>query len=254
MRKVTGATRYFCLAMALVAANAAAQIQLSDENAYNPIPSPDGLKIVAVRTGWGRHGGSGGLGRSNLKSDLIILDRMGRTISPLFHEDRFVADWNRGGIVSFRDWSYTLLSPEGRVLDQGRVCSPELINSPFDCPERVAYLPALGSFAWVHQKVGSSVLMTPRGELSLDHHEKYLGKWLAPSPDERYIAVGPGQLGPSLNVYDLREKTWTDLGTAVIQPADGSDWMEPSWKPVVCRRFPNRILHCRGPDHQLARW
>src|SRR5947209_4962008 len=117
MRILTCATQYLYLATVLVSANALAQTQLSDENAYNPIPSPDGLKVAAVRTGWHREGGSGGLGRSNLKSDLIVLDRSGRTISPLFQADRFLADWNRSGIVSFRDWSYSLLSEQGRVLD-----------------------------------------------------------------------------------------------------------------------------------------
>jgi hypothetical protein len=232
MRTVTFVTRYLWLATLLVSANALAQVQLSDENAYNPIPSPNGLKIVAVRTGWGREGGSGGLGRSNLRSDLIILDRTGRTISPLFHADSFVADWNGSGIVSFRDWSYTLLSAEGRVRYEGRVCPPELVRDPTSgCVERVAYLSTLGSFVWVHQKFGDSALISTRGELSPHHHEKFLGEWLAPSADERYIAVGPGRLGRSLNLYDIREKIWTDLGTAVIHPADGWDWMEPSWSP-----------------------
>src|SRR5882724_10652281 len=138
MRSATVVKRYFWLAPLLVSANALAQVQLSGENAYNPIPSPDGLKMAAVRTGWHREGGSGGLGRSNLRSDLIILDRMGRTISPLLHADSFVADWNRDGIVSFRDWSYALLSESGRVRDQGRVCPPELIGDPASgCVERV---------------------------------------------------------------------------------------------------------------------
>jgi len=223
--------RYFWLATLLVSASALAQVQLSDENAYNPIPSPDGLKIVAVRTGW-REGGSGGLGRSNLRSDLIILDRAGRTTSALFHADSFVADWNRSGIVSFRDWSYALLSEEGRVLNEGHVCRAELARDPGSgCVERVAYLPTSGSFVWVHQKFGDSVLITPRGELSPHDHDKYLGEWLAPSADGRYIAVGPGRLGRSLRVYDFREKTWTDLGSAAIHPADEWNWMEPSWNP-----------------------
>src|ERR1017187_3029248 len=153
MRNVTVVKRYSWLATLLASANALAQVQLSNENAYNPIPSPHGLKIVAVRTGWGREGGSGGLGRSNLRSDLIILDRAGRTISPSFHADSFVADWNRNGIVSFRDWSYALLSEEGRIRYEGHVCPAELIRDPTSgCVERVAYLPTLGSFVWVHQK------------------------------------------------------------------------------------------------------
>jgi len=224
--------RYFWLGTLLVSASAPAQVQLSDENAYNPIPSPDGLKIVAVRTGWSREGGSGGLGRSNLQSDLIILDRTGRTTSALLHADSFVADWSRSGIVSFRDWSYALLSEEGRVLNEGHVCPAELARDPGSgCVERVAYLPASGSFVWVHQKFGDSVLITPGGELSPHDHDKFLGEWLAPSTDGRYIAVGPGRLGRSLSVYDMREKTWAHLGTAAIHPADEWNWMEPSWNP-----------------------
>jgi hypothetical protein len=230
--KVALAMNCFRLATLLLSASALAQVQISDENAYNPIPSPDGRKIIAVRTGWGREGGSGGLGRSNLRSDLIILDRSGRTLSSVFHVDNFAGDWNRGGIVTFRDRSYALLSEEGRVRKQGRICSPEAIRSgPPDCVERVAYLPTLGTFTWVHQLFGDSVLVTPSGELSSHYHDKFLGEWLAPSPDERFIAVGPGRLGRTLEVYDLQQKVWTSFGKAVIHPADGWDWMEPSWSP-----------------------
>ncbi|HKA01318.1 MAG TPA: hypothetical protein VKE70_32615 [Candidatus Solibacter sp.] len=232
MRNIAVGTPHLWLSTLLVSTNVLAQVQLSDENAYNPIPSPDGSRIVAVRTGWHREGGSGGLGRSNLRSDLIVLDRTGRTLSPLLHADSFVADWNHSGIVAFRDWSYALLSESGRVRYEGRVCPSELIGNPTSgCVERVAYLPGLDSFLWVHQKFGDSALTTPRGELSVHHHEKYLGEWLAPSPDGRYIAVGPARLGRSLNIYDLQQKTWSDFGAAVINPATEWEWMEPSWNP-----------------------
>src|SRR5579863_9152632 len=209
-----------------------AQTQLSDENAYNPIPSPDGKKIVAVRTGWQRRGGSGGLGRSNLLSDVIILDRAGHTLSPKSIADSFVADWKQDGIVSFRDWTYSLISEDGSIRQQGRVCPPELVAVPTSgCVERVAYLSTLGSFVWVRQKFGDSVLVTPQGELSPYHQEKFLGEWLVPSPDERYIAVGPGRLGRSLSIYDSRAEAWSDLGSVVINPDQGWDWMQPSWSP-----------------------
>lgn len=216
---------------ALLLTNATAQTQLSSEDAYNPIPSPDGSRIVAVRTGWNRPGGSGGLGRSNLRSDLIILDRTGRTLSVAPLADSFVADWAPGGIVSFRDWSYALLAEDGSIREQGRVCLPEAVKPNSGCVERVAYLSKIGSFVWVHQKFGDSVLTTPRGELSPHHHNKFLGEWLVPSPDERYIAVGPGRLGITLNVYDSREKTWNELGTAIIHPDHGWNWFEPNWSP-----------------------
>jgi len=53
------------------------EILLSPENAYNPIPSPDGKLIAFVRTGWGREGGSGGMGRSNLVSEIGVMEHAG---------------------------------------------------------------------------------------------------------------------------------------------------------------------------------
>ncbi len=232
MRSVVGVACYLLFIGLLLLRTAAAQTLLSDENAYNPVPSPDGKRIAAVRTGWFRPGGSGGLGRSNLRSEIIILDRAGSKVSPKSLADSFVADWNQDGIVSFRDWSYALISEDGSVHQQGRVCLPKVVLKPSSgCVERVAYLSTIGSFVWVHQEFGDSVLVTPRAELSPHHHEKFLGEWLVPSPDERYIAVGPGRLGRTLNIYDLREKAWIELGAAIMHPAQGWDWMEPSWSP-----------------------
>src|SRR5579864_1218980 len=142
--------------------SAMAQVQLSDENAYNPIPSPDAKNIAAVRTGWPRPGGSGGLGRSNLVSEIIILDREGHTLSSKPLADGFIADWTKAGIVSFRSWSYSLISADGSVLEQGRVCPGQiLVGAPPKCAERVAYLPKANAFVWVFQKFGDSVLLTP---------------------------------------------------------------------------------------------
>jgi WD40-like Beta Propeller Repeat len=224
----------FCAAYLLVTAASPTRVPilLSNENAYNPVPSPDGKKIAAVRTGWGRWGGSGGTGRSNLRSELIILNRAGRTLSSKPLADSFVADWNQDGIVSFRDWSYALLSENGSIRKDGRVCSSELIHDPFSgCTERVAYLPFLGSFVWVHQKFGDSALVTPRGELSSHHCDRFLSEWLVPSPNERYVAIGPVRLGLKLNVYDLQEKAWIDLGRAIIHPDQSWYWFQPSWSP-----------------------
>lgn len=224
----------YCLLVTTLtfAMNVTAQTRLSDENAYNPIPSPDGKKIVAVRTGWERPGGSGGFGRSNLVSNLILLDREGHTLSSKPLADSFVADWARAGIVTFRDWSYALISPDGSSLQKGRICpGTPLAGSPPSCAERAAYLSTIHSFVWVFQKFGDSVLMTPNGELSSHHHERFLGEWLVPSPDERYTAVGPGRLGTSLTIYDLREKTWIELGNAIIHPDRGWNWINPSWSP-----------------------
>src|SRR5215207_1618264 len=57
------------------------------ENAYNPIPNAGGTLIAYVRTGWGRPGGTGGFGRSNLVSEVMLMDASGRVAS-----DRPLAD------------------------------------------------------------------------------------------------------------------------------------------------------------------
>ncbi len=209
-----------------------AQTRWSDENAYNPVPSPDGKKIAAVRTGWYRPDGSGGLGRSNLVSDLILLDREGHTLSSKPLADGFVADWVKAGIVVFRDWSYSLISADGSPVQKGRVCpGRSMAGPPPSCTERAAYLSTINSFVWVFQKFGDSVLMTPGVYLSSQHNNKKICELLVTSPDERYIAVGPGRLGRSLAIYDLREKAWIELGNAIIHPDPGWNWMEPSWSP-----------------------
>jgi len=212
----------------LLAVDALAQTQLSEEDAYNPIPSPDGTKIAAVRTGWFRPGGSGGLGRSNLVSEIILLDRAGRTLSRKPLSDGFAGEWKKEGIVSFRDWSYALLAEDGSILRHGGVvCPPQ----PGPCEERVAYLSKAGSFVWARQAGGDLTLMTAAGALSPRSPAKRPGIWLAPSPDERFIAVGPGRPGESLSIYDTQAGVWFDFGKAMIHPDELWNWMEASWDP-----------------------
>ena len=52
-----------------------------NQNAYNPIPSPDGTKVAFVQTGWGRPGCSGGGGRSNLRSYVTVSDKHGNLVA-----------------------------------------------------------------------------------------------------------------------------------------------------------------------------
>jgi len=211
---------------------AAAQVQLSDENAYNPIPSPDGSKIVAVRAGWGG-GIVSGLGRSNLISELVVLDLAGHLSSPRPLGVGFVADWGGAGIVSFRDWSYALLSADGAVLQGGHVCAGPTIRHPMPtrCAERVAYVTSAHAFISVSQESGNQALVTSRADFSTHHHGKDLDDLLALSPDERYVAVGPDRPRRLLSVYDVQGRAWVDLGDIVVSPDRGWDWMKPSWSP-----------------------
>ena len=138
---------------------------LSTDNAYNPIPSPDGRYIAYVRTGWGRPGGSGGFGRSNLVSEVVVIDenrvptaaiplermflggenRVRPTAIPL--ADMFLGGWTPDGnhLVCFRDWEYALVSKDGKRVVEGRI--PNDPNK-HRATEWVAYSPSLAAIIW----------------------------------------------------------------------------------------------------------
>ena len=246
----------------IIVPSAVAQTQLSAENAYNPIPSPDGKKIVAVRTGWFRPGGSGGLGRSNLQSSVIVLDRTGHTLTTL--TEGFVADWKKEGVVSFRDWSYSLLSEDGSSREGGRTCPPEILPArASECMERVAYLSTLGNFVWVRQnwvrqKWLDSVLfrLAMKCELESGHPQGDFSAYqcLASGPsavppstsmsnaiqDHRRLALGP--LAPRTLTIRSIGKFEMNFGPKVIHPDADWTWMEPSWNPV-CEAM---LVHAHG--------
>src|SRR5215203_6885839 len=74
------------------------EVQLSEtENAYNPLPNPDATLIAYVRTGWGRRGGSGGFGRSNLVSEIMLVTASGEVVSREPLADAFLYGWSRDG-------------------------------------------------------------------------------------------------------------------------------------------------------------
>lgn len=81
-RILSFASFLFALTVALPSrAPSLPEVLLSGSAAYNPIPSPNGKMIAYVRTGWGREGGSGGFGRSNLVSEVMVMTENGTTIS-----------------------------------------------------------------------------------------------------------------------------------------------------------------------------
>src|SRR6267378_6149809 len=88
-----------CLALGLFSSLAVSRLWgqapnemlLSAENAYNPIPSPNGKMIAYVRTGWGRPGVSGGFGRSNLISEVAVIGDDGKPIVAAPLTDTFLA-------------------------------------------------------------------------------------------------------------------------------------------------------------------
>jgi len=200
---------------------------LSVENAYNPIPSPDGSLIAYVRTGWGRAGGSGGLGRSNLRSEISVMTTTGKVLSPTPLANAFLFGWTPDGneLICYRDWHFLLAGPHGRVSRQADETGGD---SGFSRSERVAYLSRTKTFVWVeHQHTPRTLLLTQSGPIG--ESSTMTGAMVVPSPDERFIAIVGN--GMDLWIYDIAQKTWSNLGTADIHPDTDWDYIKPSWNP-----------------------
>jgi Tol biopolymer transport system component len=200
---------------------------LSPENAYNPIPSPDGKYIAYVRTGWGNSAGSGGFGRSNLVSQVAVIDGSGNFAVTKPLADAFLSGWTSDGaqMVCYRDGQYSLVSMDGNRSSKGRLpAATNVIGT-----ERVSYLPRAGTVIWSRQSGFHTVLETPSGVLA--QRDGWKGAMIAPSPDGKYLAIAGGWSQSHLWVYDIEQSNWADLGEASIHPDRDWDYIKPSWNP-----------------------
>ncbi|MEW6209805.1 MAG: HEAT repeat domain-containing protein, partial [Acidobacteriota bacterium] len=96
----------------------ASETVFPSRNGTVPMVSPDGQWIAYVETGWGRPGGSGGMGRSNLLSLVHVVRRDGS-------EDRLVSDMFLAGwmpdskrIASARDGYAAICDLEGNIVTE----------------------------------------------------------------------------------------------------------------------------------------
>ena len=200
---------------------------LSADNAYNPIPSPDGKYIAYVRTGWGRHVGISGFGRSNLVSEVVVVDANGNLVKKNPVANAFLSGWTPDStkLVCYRDGEYSLVSRQGAVSGEGRLPgSAKVIGT-----ERASYLPRSGLVIWSRRDGVHTILQTPNGVLA--RHEGWLGALIAPSPDGKHVATIGGWPQSHLKVYDIDRKMWADLGEADIHPDREWDYIKPSWNP-----------------------
>jgi len=215
------------------------EVLLSEtENAYNPIPSPDGRMIAYVRTGrWGK--GSGGLGRSNLRSEVMIMDSDGRILTEKPLADAFLAGWTPDGknLICYRDYQAFLVSPDGT-----RSKSVQIPNGPDFITERAGYVSSLDAIVWVQNGFAgpagptASILASDK---EIANRASYLGEMLVASPDGRYIAAVHVDTwnDQQLMVYDIQNKSWTNLGKAIAHPdvvrksSSDWDWMKAFWNP-----------------------
>lgn len=181
---------------------------------------------MSKRDGGGAEG-SGGFGRSNLRSEIAVMTTSGDLLSRTPVADAFLFGWTPDGndLICYRDWRFLLVGRNGGILRQADETGGD---AGFNRTERAAYLSKADTFVWVeHQQSPRTILLNNRGRLA--ENSKMMGDIVVPSPDERFIAVAGN--GMDLWVYDTAEKTWTNLGDAKIHPNTDWDYIKPSWKP-----------------------
>jgi hypothetical protein len=219
---------FFCLAVPILSAQTQNETLLPLENAYNPIPSPDGKMIAYVHTGWGRPGGSGGFGRSNLISEVLVATNDGKPVTETPLTDTFLAGWTPDGtaLVTYRDWRYSLTTLSGKKSLQGELRRPENVRPT----ERIFYLSSLGQIAWSRVGAASNTVIETRDHI-IAEHTGWLGDIVVPSPDERYLAVFGEAWRTNLWVYDMQLLRWSDLGPVTVYPAADWDYIKATWNP-----------------------
>lgn len=231
------------------------QILSETENAYNPIPSPDGKMIAYVETGWNRNIHITGLGRSNLQSNIKLMDSNGKLLTDRPLADAFLDGWTSDGnnLIAFRDWAYLILSVEKKAAKEKIVPPNPFVGESSDrraeSSERFAYLEKEHAFVWIqneyklhpNKEPGSYYTTSISSTIRTTQNDSlpYKGfipadNMLIPSPNGRYIAMlGKEPKGENnvLQIYDRNNKTWTNLGKCNVHPDNDWDFIQPSWNP-----------------------
>lgn len=213
---------------------------LFSENAYNPVPSPDGRFIAYVATGWGSRSPDRpvpmGMGRASLVSDVALADAAGKVLAPNFCPDMFLAGWTQDSraVVCYRDGRYSVKTTDGAVVESGDIPRTEIW--PFS--ERVSFLSDLGRTVWLEYKGRAATLRTKYevvarlgGEADLLTGPLFSEiPLISASPNGRYVAMMPSRTG-QFWIYDRMISKWSYLGLATVSPAEDWGYIQPSWDP-----------------------
>jgi hypothetical protein len=216
----------FGLALPAYGQAVSAKPQLLRENAYNPIPSPDGKFIAYVATGWGPPGSFFGMGRASLWTNVELMDGAGTFVRSLMKE-MFLAGWSADshGVIGFRDGRYAVLTTDGFTLDSGQT----IRGSEEFAPERVAFLNDLRRPVWMDRQDNVTVLRTSAETLPSPEGGFFGANLLAPSPDGRYISFTNAR-GP-MRIWDRTQGQMADLVPAIVSPSRDWQYMQPAWDP-----------------------
>ena len=201
---------------------------LSTDNAYNPMPSPDGRYIAYVRTGWGERAWVG-FGRASLVSDVKVISTIGAALPRTLAEDFFLSGWapDSTHLLCFRDGRYALVAVDGKTETKGKIPNNQNLY-PFS--EWIAYFPTPGSIVWDRQVDESHRAIETLHQTVLTE-KGFLGARVVPSPDGRYLAVYNESSKTNLRVFELRSKTWRDFGQIRIHPDTNWIYIQPNWNP-----------------------
>lgn len=229
MARATCILFFFALMLGSVAkAQESHETLLSADNAYNPMPSPDGRYIAYVRTGWGERLWVG-FGRASLVSDVKVINARGAALPRILAEDFFVSGWTPDSthVLCFRDGRYALVGVDGKTNTKGKIPNNQNLDS---FSEWVTYLPTQGSIVWDRQ-VDKSHRAIETLHQTVVTEKGFLGARVVPSPDGRYLAVYNESSKTNLRVYEVGSGTWKDLGEVSIHP--DMDWLyvQPNWSP-----------------------
>jgi hypothetical protein len=180
---------------------------LTTDNAYNPIPSPDGKYIAYVRTGWGE-GLVTSFGRSSLVSDVKLVNVQGVPASRTLASQYFLSGWtpDSAQLVCYRGGKYALVAMDGKRSIEARIP-----NKPDEHPstEWAAYSPSLATILWSRRVEETHGAIETASSLIV-REERFQDR-VVPSPDGRYLALFGQFPQTDLRVYDFRLKSWADF-------------------------------------------
>lgn len=195
---------------------------LPTDNAYNPIPSPDGTKIAFVRTGNGRSPILS-MGRYDMRSDVMVADKNGKLISEKPLADSFLAGWtpDSNNLVCYRDGRFSLVNLQGNKTEEGHI--PDPINGP----ERIQYSTKIDAFVWHGHGTKCNAVISEKGT-EIAHYDGNFSDWLSISGDGQWLATISDR---GFIVFNMTDDTWINLGNVTIHPDfSGLDY-KTAWNP-----------------------
>ena len=220
---------------------AGAESVFPSRNGRTPMRSPDGQWIAYVETGWGRPGGTGGFGRSNLISITHVVAADGtqdRVVSDMFLVN-WLSDSKRVGTA--RDAFVAISDVDGNVLTE------------FGAPlEKTSAGTEVTGAAWTTTDLRSQFGRSMPHQKRLAGSENFGfgesgafspdGKWYGPLQDREgffFLAADGSRLPIKLNLSDRFEQgIWSPDGR-YVQISDGDDSLIVDMQTLRFHRIQN---------------